>query len=435
MRGSRAVLLTLTITAGLVALVGVLRGQYARFLAVHWRNRLETVPDERADALVEAVAQLGEPGIPVLVEALGSERESVAGGAKRVLFGEIRRWEMLRAREYSPKLAILAKALADGVEHFGPTARADAADLASRILRLWTLDDQVVDPPEVIGWCETVLRTTSPQRRLLAEKRRPERFGQGAFGAERPPEESAAGVAEGAKILLEGTAELPGGGLPIEPLGSPRLPPGRSDGPRLADAHLRRPRRLDGGGPPRPPEPDEPALIPERPAVPSDGVGPVDLPLLRPLAPSDQTAGPASETPASRSAAADLESVDTVELMRRLQAPDDRTAARARSELVRRGFTETHLALARRIFDPDPKVRMELARLLTELPGVDAAPWLLELSRDEHPDVRLSAIVLMATTGNPALVEAVEAIARQDPDPRVQRQAERIARERRRGVY
>jgi HEAT repeat protein len=57
---------------------------------------------------------------------------------------------------------------------------------------------------------------------------------------------------------------------------------------------------------------------------------------------------------------------------------------------------------------------------------VDAVPWLLWLSRDADPDVRLTAITLLATTGDPAMVDQIEQAARQDRDPRIRRQAQRI---------
>jgi HEAT repeat protein len=86
--------------------------------------------------------------------------------------------------------------------------------------------------------------------------------------------------------------------------------------------------------------------------------------------------------------------------------------------------------LARKLFDPNPEVRKALARALPRLQSVDAGPWLLRLSRDEDAEVRLAAITLMATTGDPSLLGQVEAAARQDPDPRIQEQAERIAQQR-----
>ena len=54
--------------------------------------------------------------------------------------------------------------------------------------------------------------------------------------------------------------------------------------------------------------------------------------------------------------------------------------------------------------------------MLPGLPGVDAAPWLLYLCRDDDPEVRLTAVFLIVTTGNPALLEKAEAIARADTD-------------------
>jgi HEAT repeat protein len=79
------------------------------------------------------------------------------------------------------------------------------------------------------------------------------------------------------------------------------------------------------------------------------------------------------------------------------------------------------------MFHPDPKVRMALTRRLPELPGVNPVPWLLELSRDDDAEVRRSAISLMATTGDPALLKRIQTMARKDRDPWVQRQADRLA--------
>jgi len=438
MKGRRTLRLVLGITAGLVVLAVAGWSLYPRFLAAHWRNRLPTVPDERAAVLLEGVARLGEPGIPVLVDALGSERESVAAAGKRVMHKELERWETLRAREYSPKLAILAKALADRVARFGPTARDDAANLASQILRLWSLDDDVVEPAEVIASCEKVLRTARAERSLLAERSRPDGPGDSRPGlrtsGDRGPEAGAP---------LQGVATLPGGGLPIDSLASPGVTPERSDAPQLAEAPAAEPRRLDRRGassPLRQPlrpvlEPDSLLAIPDRAARKSADADRKSLPSARPLGYTNGMAAPPGDGPEGRRASRRLAGVETVDLMRRLQSPEDGRVAQARAELVRRGFTETHLALARRLFDANPEVRVRLARLLLDLPDVSAAPWLMQLARDESAEVRLSAISLSATTGDPALIEAIEAIAREDPDPRVQRQAERIARERRTARY
>jgi hypothetical protein len=110
--------------------------------------------------------------------------------------------------------------------------------------------------------------------------------------------------------------------------------------------------------------------------------------------------------------------------IRRLQDPAQ--AAEAAADLKRRGFTDRHLALARQAIDPDPAVRRRLARQLPEMTGLDAAVWLVLLSRDTDAEVRLTALTLLATTGDPALLDEVGQRVRDDADPRVQRLAERL---------
>ena len=125
-----------------------------------------------------------------------------------------------------------------------------------------------------------------------------------------------------------------------------------------------------------------------------------------------------------------LRSVEPMELMRQLRSEDNDAAAQARTELIRRGFTEVDLELARRFCDPDPEVRKRLARSLPGLQSVDAAAWLLPLCRDSDAEVRMTAVTLMATTGDPGLLEQVESIARQDADPRIRDLADQIAEQR-----
>lgn len=452
MKRRRALLVTLALSAALVAAVVALRRPYACFLARHWRNRLETVPEERAGVLLEGIARLGAPGIPVLVEALGSERECVAGGARRVLAKEMSRWESLRARDYSPKLAVLAEALADHVDELNPAARANAADLAAQILSLWTLDPTVVDPAEVIARCEKVLRTPNPQRPLLAQRGpRDQPVDSGSSGE--PLSGASAGMQAGehepGPLLPKPDpmrSDLPpsqGDPLATETSEAPELRSNPFRSPELAETHLVEPGRLDGDGASesaaRPlralSEPGNAARTPDGAPEPSGDVEVTVVPRLRPLESFSDGTGRSLDFPGGRFRSADQATLDTVELMRRLQAADSQTAAAARAELVRRGFTEVHLALARQLFDPDPEVRARLGRVLLGLPNVDAVPWLLQMCRDEDPEVRLAAIGLMATTDDEALLKAAEKSAREDPDPRVQQQAERIARKRRSAGY
>ncbi len=125
-----------------------------------------------------------------------------------------------------------------------------------------------------------------------------------------------------------------------------------------------------------------------------------------------------------------LKSVDALDLMRRLRAEDGDQSAEARRELARRNFSEVDLELARQLFSPDVEVRKQLARAVPRLSSVDAAQWLLWLALDPQPEVRLVAVSTLATTGDPALLDRVEAMARNDRDPQIQALANQIARQR-----
>ncbi len=91
------------------------------------------------------------------------------------------------------------------------------------------------------------------------------------------------------------------------------------------------------------------------------------------------------------------------------------------------GDPTVHLELASQMFDPDPEVRKRLTRMLPGLRSIDPVPWLLWLGRDADAEVRLAAMSLLATTGDPKLLDQVEELARQDPDPQIQRLAQRVA--------
>ena len=125
-----------------------------------------------------------------------------------------------------------------------------------------------------------------------------------------------------------------------------------------------------------------------------------------------------------------LKSVDVLDLMRRLRADDGDQRAEARRELVRRGFSEVDLELARQLFSPDVETRKRLARSVPRLSSVDAAQWLMWLALDPQPEVRLASLTTLATTGDPVLLDRVEALARSDHDPQIQSLADQIAKQR-----
>ncbi|HID75639.1 MAG TPA: hypothetical protein EYP56_06530 [Planctomycetaceae bacterium] len=130
---------------------------YAWMAVGQIRAQLDQVPPGRAEQLLAEAARLGDRGIGLLVEALGSDRPGVAQAARAVLDGELRRWESLQPEQSAAKLAALAAELARRVAQFDPAARQSAADLATRIL-LWPSATGEGEPLQLIAHCEQILR-------------------------------------------------------------------------------------------------------------------------------------------------------------------------------------------------------------------------------------------------------------------------------------
>ncbi len=464
MLSKKAALVALLVAAGLAGLAAGLRRPLLRLAARHWTQKLQTAPDEQIEPLLHQAAAWGEEGIPVLVDALGSNREGVARASRRVIFAELDRWKQLPVQERTARLAALAQALAGRVEQFGPTARSDAAELAARIL-LWPLDSETTSAREVIAACDTILQVVHAPRHRVARgaglgapdqmpaalpSGRGEDLGEPGSEALWPQDVPFPGAAQDAardQPVAE-MARLPGGGLPIEWFPTP---PGEAPGavstarrPEDEPGLLPRPpdaRRL-GPGPPGSvggqgaAEPDDQTPGVHQPAPPDRAQTTILNGEMRlgPEAMGAGTTGRAAVPAAASSAGGQVDSLaawDVLDLMRRLHDDDQAAAGAARGELARRGFGARELELARRLTDPRPEVRRELAEVLAGLAGVDAVVWLRWLSRDQDADVRLAAVTVMATTGDPALLREIEEIARQDPHPRVREAAVRLADRRR----
>jgi hypothetical protein len=113
------------------------------------------------------------------------------------------------------------------------------------------------------------------------------------------------------------------------------------------------------------------------------------------------------------------------ELMHRLESPDPTEAAAVRDELQRRGIVGPLFDLARIAAATDPDVRRAFVESLPSFSGVDARPWLLEMSYDDDSGVRAAAVTLMATSGDLDLLKRVQQTALEDPDDATRAQAEK----------
>ncbi len=433
MRSPKAVLIVLLLTAGLLAALFAARGPYAYFAASHLRGRLKSVADDRVEQTLRQIAALGEPGVPVLVEALGSDRPGVARSAMSVLREQLRTWQTPPRDEHSRQLAALAEALATYAPQFDHAARHDAADLAAEILR-WPPDGGVVDRGRVIARCERVLRLTRPGKVPpqpdAASQPETDLAALDAPPAARETDEIVEGPPQ---IPVEGGEAIAGprseGTVPSPPDATPRPPEGAVQAPAAVaspeapwclpdpiSAQPINPLRdthgwsIDGLRAPLRPQA---SIAPDaRPSLEASPEG-----VWRPIVPPHAT---------PPHGAAEFSHTATEELMRQFAVGGDRSTA-AQAELQRRGFGQREIDLSRRLFDQDAKVRQQLAAALPGMAGVNPVPWLLLLSRDVDADVRLTAIGLIATINDPTLLAKIEQIARRDPDARIRQQAARIA--------
>lgn len=419
----------LLVAALLAVTAWSLRVWFGYLAASHWRAELDEASAEQAEQLARRMAQLGKPGIRTLVEAMGSQREVAAAAARGVLWAELERWESLPAPAVTRNLAVVAEALAQNAERFTPAARRDAVDLATEILR-WLPDSDAVDRLAVIADCDRVFEhaaadghaaasvavIASPERTAAPEATLPERYEP---APERPLLEK--------PDMPSALSSPPGGGLPIDTWPVPGSQP-HSGAASTADRRTRASQtEASGDGPseagPRLSTPGE-LFLPEgvRPLSATELIPRAPQPSILPAGTAKSATGPLSEEDANGK----FEVMETDVLMRWLLSADAAVAAGAEAALRRRGFSDVHVELARRLFDADPEVRIQLARTLPKLGSIDPVPWLLWLSRDTEARVRVAAVGLMATTNDPALHARIRQMARDDSDAAVQRIARRL---------
>jgi hypothetical protein len=429
----KKLLLILLLATDLVLLAVFGRTYPLRLEAEHWRRQLAAASDQDAVALIRAMPwDQGSQRLSLLVEALGSPRSCVHEAAAEMLRETIDRFHALDDRERLAHFADLAAALVEESHGFDSWACREAKALVEQILQR-PYEGGPAERSRTIALCQRVLVALGDRDRVVSVDRLrqtaalPANPGSVAAdwttGHEPPP----------ATTEVDSLLRLPGGAIPVESFALPPLPIFTPKAGVAADAR-------NEPGPLTVPAQSQP-LSPQPLGQAAVGAAPATSASANPWR---QTAHHGNAMKATslaefRSrlgitpvvAVTGLEQSETLELMRDLNSTDPTIESKARTELTQRGFTDFHLKFARRLFDPDPAVRKEVAQMLPGLPGVDAVPWLLYLCRDDDPEVRLTAVSLIVTTGNPALLDKAEAIARADNDPRIQNQAEQIAQFRR----
>jgi hypothetical protein len=393
------------ITLGAILAAGAvwqLRYATELFLTARLRHDLAEQPAERAPDTLRAALELGAPGQALVVQCLSDPRGAIADSALLLLLDRIELWQSGDMAAGPRRLRGLADELASACPHLDTAGRLRAGRLARQILL--AAPTLGAESAPLVASCELVLRASMFASAVKAEPTGGRWTLKSVDGGE--PALASRGNGRDASLRPADppAAEPAGSGLDYEPYrpGLPRYGQAGSERVSLPAPRASAPatRTLTWSGAPPSRGIDPPGAAVE----PRDDGGP----------------SPASGEPPAPASHADPTS--TIDWMRRLHgdAASERTARR---ELTARGFGQLEIELARRLTDDDPEVRRQMAEWLPRLPGIDARPWLLWLSDDSSPRVRMLAATLMSTSSDPALLERVAAMYRSDPDGEVRRQA------------
>jgi len=390
------------------------------------QEQLAIVPEGQVEQHFQRIAELGDAGVPVLVAALAADRATVREAARRGLLDVVNQWELSTPSKTAPRLADLAHRLANSAAQLPTDDRRFAADLATRLVQ-WPAERGsagVASLPRdgLLADCQTVLSA-------VATRSVPESLTDQV--AQNPQAIASPAAFSDPALSLAQAVSIPGGGLPVETTPMPA-------GPGFVAPRSVLRTGVAVGEPNRLPDPivgqslgpEDPQRGEERSSGPPEANKPRRLPLPRGdlVDPASGELAPQRVTPALAPNPADAtawKQMPPRDVMRRLHVSDPHVVAAAQLELEHRGITGPLVELARQAGDPDPEVRRKLAESLPSMRGVDAKPWLLELSYDDDPRVRATAVTLMATSGDLEMVHRLEQIARDDPDDYTRQQAER----------
>ncbi len=218
-------------------------------------------------------------------------------------------------------------------------------------------------------------------------------------------------------------ASLPGGGLPIEPVGTVvRHRTAKADGAAL---------------PPR----DAPQLQEPARFAASDDARPITqlAPVARRVQESSVAEVAGGETasgvePQTNTKAVPRYLLASANVPAAVEAPRDLfaiarelhdrgMAAGAQAKLAKLGLSPHLVAYAQAATDDDPRLRLKVVDAVPRLTGIDAPAWLLHFSHDAAAEVRQAALAIMATGGDSRFRERLEQMSAADSDDRVRHQA------------
>ncbi len=431
-RVKTGVVLTILFAVGVSIVMAVVPiWQPSHQLALRWEAELDILNDLEVHRQLEKIAQLGRPGIEILIHSLSHRRRSVATASRTILSEQFSQWRLQPTQQATPRLEHLARQLAHQSADLNEQERRWAVDLAMQML-VWPADMPASAKIQLVQNCETILHAAGSHQtasaNLIVEAHRKDRQ------STTNPTQSATDH----EIAFDELPEIPGGDLPLEIANIPSaLPPSeirprstRQKKPYWTDSpsdlkfsrdkpvnhHLQEPAPLD------PPFANR---------LPRGGQ---EQPTTSHLPMSGQRLnwGPLNNgSPSSHDQEfPNLQLIAERELIHWLHSDSSSQRQAAQEELVNRGFNNKELQLAKLLGASNPQQRIRLTRMLPSVP-IDTERWWTWLCEDIDPQVRIAAITVLATTSDPELQKRLRRMQLEENSELVLQQIQQILERRR----
>lgn len=173
-------LLPCTIIAAVLISMGLSKNSTE--LAENYLKSLETCEEREIPVLLEALVELGEPGIPALVQGLKQPREAVFAAVRQKLNAELERWEKLDEESRLRRYRVLSRALLEQGRSLEDEGQGVALMLGRRMLRNLAIssdtpsvgDARLKDVTAISRNCERLASMIETRRKKMLKPNGPE---------------------------------------------------------------------------------------------------------------------------------------------------------------------------------------------------------------------------------------------------------------------
>lgn len=121
-----------------------------------------------------------------------------------------------------------------------------------------------------------------------------------------------------------------------------------------------------------------------------------------------------------------MQAYDDASVMHWLSSDHAKLREQATLELMSRGYDAAELSIATQFFAGDVPTRIGLVDMIARDPSLDPRPWLWMMARDEHRDVRLRVVSVLATMNDPEAQNRLRTLMVDETDPIVAARIRRV---------